>query len=268
MIRMFGYVTALAISLAAAPVLAEAPVASAPANAQASAPTITVFAAASLKNALDAAAAAFKAKSGIELKVSYAGSMALAKQIESGAPADVFVSADESSMDYLAGKSLIRSNTRSKLLGNTLVVVAPRSAKLEKLAFSKEAFTAAIGSGKISTGDPASVPIGKYAKAALEKLGIWAAVEADFAYTDNVRSALMFVAREEAPLGIVYLTDAKSEPKVKVVATFPSNSHPPIIYPIAETSSAQGDGPAKLLAFLKSNAGKVIFVEQGFSVSN
>jgi len=230
--------------------------------------TVTVFAAASLKNALDAAAAAFEAKTGVEVKASYAGSMALARQIESGAPADIFFSADAASMDYLAGKNLIRTDTRANLLGNALVVVAPRTSKLEKLAFAKEAWSAAIGSGKIATGDPASVPVGKYAKAALEKLDLWTTAEPNFAFADNVRSALMFVAREEAPLGIVYLTDAKSEPKVKVVATFGDDTHPPIVYPIALTSAASGDAPAKLLAFLKSREAMAVFVGQGFTLAH
>ncbi len=245
---------------------AEAP-APTPAPAEsASAPAITIFAAASLKNALDAVSTAFKAKTGVELKISYAGSMALAKQIESGAPADVFVSADAASMDYLAGKGLIQAGTRSNLLGNTLVVVAPKAAKLEKLPLTKDAFAAAVGAGKIATGDPASVPVGKYAKAALEKYGLWPIVEPNFAFTDNVRAALMFVAREEAVLGVVYLTDAKSEPKVKIVATFPADSHPPIVYPIALTSTAQGETPKKLIAFLKSQAARDIFTEQGFKI--
>jgi molybdate transport system substrate-binding protein len=266
MFKISSIALALTIALCAASARAEAPVAAPQPNAQAEAPTITVFAAASLKNALDAVATAFKTKTGVDLKISYAGSMALARQIESGAPADVFVSADAASMDYLAEKNLIQPASRSNLLGNVLVVVAPRASKLEKLAFTKEAFAAAIGSGKIATGDPASVPAGKYAKAALEKLSLWSAAEPSFAFTDNVRAALMFVAREEAPLGIVYLTDAKSEPKVKIVATFPANTHPPIVYPIALTATAKGDGPSKLLTFLKSKSAKAIFVEQGFSV--
>jgi molybdate transport system substrate-binding protein len=266
--KLLSCAVALIVSLAVTPALAGAATASSPSNDQAHAPTVTVFAAASLKNAFDAAATAFKAKSGIELKISYAGSMALAKQIESGAPADVFVSADVTSMDYLAQKNLIRPETRSNFLRNALVVVAPKSSNLEKLPFTKEAFSEAIGSGKIATGDPASVPVGKYAKAALEKLGLWKSIEPSFAFTDNVRSALVFVAREEAPLGIVYLTDAKSEPRVKIVAAFPPNSHPPIVYPIAVTTAAQGDAPAKLLTFLESKAGKSVFAEQGFGVSD
>jgi molybdate transport system substrate-binding protein len=251
----------LTLALTGAAAKAEAP---APAASQAAGTTVTVFAAASLKNALDAAAAAFRDKTGIELKVSYAGSMALAKQIESAA---VFFSADEASMDYLAGKNLIQPSSRFNALGNRLVVVAPRGAKLDKLPFAREAFAAALGSGKIATGDPASVPVGKYAKAAFEKLGLWGSLEPSFAFTDNVRGALAFVAREEAPLGVVYFTDASSEPKVKVVATFPEASHPPIIYPVALTSTAQGEAPKQLLAFLKSKAAKDIFLAQGFTLA-
>jgi molybdate transport system substrate-binding protein len=262
MIRLFSVLMAFAFALPGASARAEAPKAASEQTTEAK--SITVFAAASLKNALDAVAAAYKAKTGVELRISYAGSMALAKQIDSGAPAEVFVSADEASMDYLAGKNLIQPESRTNLLGNSLVVVAPRSSKLEKLPFTKEAFAAAIGSGKIATGDPASVPVGKYAKAALEKLGLWALAEPNFAFTDNVRTALTFVSREEAPLGIVYTTDAKSDPKVKIVATFPASSHPPIIYPVALTSTAKSDGAAKLLAFLKGKEAKAIFVEQGF----
>jgi molybdate transport system substrate-binding protein len=252
----------LTLALTGAAARAEAP---APAASQAAGTSVTVFAAASLKNALDAAAAAFRDRTGIELKVSYAGSMALARQIESAAPAEVFFSADEASMDYLAGKHLIQPASRFNAVGNRLVVVAPRGAKLDKLPFTREAFAAALGSGKIATGDPASVPVGKYAKAAFEKLGLWASLEPSFAFTDNVRGALAFVAREEAPLGVVYFTDATSEPKVKVVATFPEASHPPIIYPVALTSAAQGEGPKQLLAFLKSKTAKDIFLAQGFT---
>jgi molybdate transport system substrate-binding protein len=257
--------SALLFVLSLSPARAEAP---APAQAAAGASqTIVVFAAASLKNALDEAAVAFKAKSGVEAKMSYGSSMTLGKQIEAGAPADLFVSADLASMDYLAGKTLIQPATRSNLLGNSLVVVAPASSKLTSLAFTKEAFETTLGSGRIATGDVASVPVGKYAKAALEKLNLWSALEQKFAFADNVRSALMFVAREETPLGIVYLTDAKSEPKVKVVATFPENSHAPIVYPIALVAGAKGDAGAKFLAFLKSKEGAVFFTKQGFTLA-
>lgn len=267
MIRLSSIAFAFTLALGAVRVQAETAAPTTPPDATAGAGSVTVFAAASLKNALDAISTAFKAKTGVELKISYAGSMALAKQIESGAPADVFMAADEASMDYLAGKGLIQAGTRSDLLGNTLVVIAPRSSKLEKLPFKKEAFASAIGADKITTGDPASVPVGKYARAALEKLGLWEIAEPHFAFTDNVRAALMFVAREEAPLGVVYFSDAKSEPKVKIVATFPTESHPPIVYPVALTAAAQGEAPKKLLAFLKSKAAGEIFTDQGFSLA-
>lgn len=248
------------------PLRAETPAAQ-PAD-EGGAETLTVFAAASLKNALDAAAAAFRAKTGVALKVSYAGSMALARQIEAGAPAQVFISADAASMDYLAGQKLLQADTRFDLLGNTLVVVAPKTANLATLLFTKDAFAAALGPGRIMTGDPASVPVGKYAKASLEKLGLWSSLEPHFAFTDNVRAALAFVARDEAPLGIVYLSDAKSEPKVKVVATFPTDLHPPIVYPVALTSTATGDAPKRLLTFLRSRAAQDIFLEQGFTLAH
>lgn len=265
---MRSLLLALALALASGICGAHAEAPAAKPGGTASESAVTVFAAASLKNALDAVATAFQTKTGIEMKISYAGSMALARQIESGAPAEVFLSADEASMDYLAGKNLIQAGTRSDLLGNALVVVAPRSAKFEKLPFTKEAFSTAIGSGKITTGDPASVPVGKYAKAALEKFGLWAAIEPYFAFTDNVRAALMFVSREEAAMGIVYLSDARSEPKVKIVATFPADSHPPIVYPVALTSTAQGDASKKLIAFLKSKTARDIFVQQGFTLTH
>jgi molybdate transport system substrate-binding protein len=264
MARSSSIVFALSLALAATRVQAEAPTASSQPGA--GAPAVTIFAAASLKNALDAVSTAFKAKTGVEVRISYAGSMALARQIESGAPADVFFSADEASMDYLAGKKQIQSETREDLLGNALVVVAPKTAKLEKLPLTKEAFAVARGAGKIAAGDPASVPAGKYAKAALEKLGLWATIEPDLAFTDNVRAALMFVAREEAALGIVYLSDARSEPKVNIVTTLPADTHPPIVYPVALTSAAQGEAPKKLIAFLKSKPARDIFLQQGFTL--
>lgn len=247
--------------------LAGAAHAEAPSSASTTATsTVTVFAAASLKDALDSVSDAFTARTGLKTRISYAGSMALAKQVEAGAPADVFFSADQASMDYLESKGLIHPESRANLLGNSLVLVAPRHAKPEKLPLTGEALTAALGTGKIATGDPSSVPVGKYARAALEKLGLWTVVEGKFAFTDNVRAALMFVVREEAPLGIVYGTDAKSEPKVKIVATFPAGAHPPIAYPVALTSRAAAEGAGGFLAFLKGKEAKAIFVEKGFAI--
>jgi molybdate transport system substrate-binding protein len=247
------------------PAFAEAPAVGAEKSANAA--TVTVFAAASLKNALDDAAAAFKKKTGIEATISYAASLPLAKQIEAGAPADIFISADVASADYLTTRNLLKEDTRTNLLGNSLVVVAPKSSPLKKVALEKDALLAALGAdGRIATGHPTSVPAGKYAKAAFEKLGLWSALEPRFAFTENVRAALVFVAREEAPLGVVYSTDANSEPKVKIVATFPENSHPPIVYPIALTAASTSDAAVKLLSFLKGKDAAPFFIKQGFTV--
>jgi len=253
------------LSLNFIPAFAEAPAAGA--DKAAGAKTVTVFAAASLKNALDEAAAAFKKKTGVEVSISYAASLPLAKQIEAGAPADIFISADVASADYLSTRNLLKADTRSDLLGNVLVIVAPKDSKVKKLAVEQAAILKALGdSGRIATGDPAFVPVGKYAKAALEKLGFWSALESRFAFTENVRAALQFVARDEAPLGIVYQTDANSEAKVDVVATFPPASYPPIVYPIAQTASSTSDAAGKLLTFLKGPEAAPFFTKQGFTV--
>ncbi|MCJ2131166.1 molybdate ABC transporter substrate-binding protein [Methylobacterium sp. E-045] len=229
--------------------------------------TATVFAAASLKNALDNAGKAFTAQSGIELKASYAASSALARQIESGAPADLFASADLEWMDYLAKKNLIRPESRVNLLGNRIVVVAPKESKTADVPFTAEGFAAALGAdGRLATGEVNSVPIGKYAKSAFEKLGLWTGLQPRLAQADNVRAALLLVSRGEAPLGVVYESDAKSDPGVKIVGVFPADSHPPVVYPFAVTAEAKGDGAAKFLDFLKGTEGKPFFEAQGFTV--
>jgi molybdate transport system substrate-binding protein len=229
--------------------------------------TATVFAAASLKNALDNAGRAFTAQSGVELKASYAASSALARQIESGAPADLFASADLEWMDYLAGKNLVRPETRVNLLGNRIVVIAPKDARTADVPFTPEGFAAALGpDGRLATGEVTSVPIGKYAKAAFEKLGLWTSLQPRLAQADNVRAALLLVSRGEAPLGVVYESDAKSDPGVKVVGVFPADSHPPVVYPFAVTAEARGEGAARFLAFLKSAAARPHFEAQGFRV--
>jgi molybdate transport system substrate-binding protein len=228
---------------------------------------VTVFAAASLKGALDAAGQAFSAGAGALVRASYAASSVLARQVEQGAPADLFASADTEWMDYLAARRLIRPDTRVDLLGNRLVVVAPREGGASALSFTAESFAAALGAdGRVATGEVKSVPAGRYAKAALEALGLWAGVQPRLAQADNVRAALALVARGEAPLGIVYASDALSEPKVTVVASFPPNSHPPIVYPFALTTDAKGDAPARFLAFLRSPAARPIFEGAGFLV--
>ena len=225
---------------------------------------IVVFAAASLKESLDEAARQYQTNSPDKILVSYAASSALAKQIESGAPADVFISADLEWMDYLATRNLIKTATRADLLGNNLVLIAPKDSTVSiKLAPGAD-LAGALKGGKLAMGDPDHVPAGKYGKAALEKLGIWASVQGSVARAENVRSALAFVARGEAPLGIVYGTDATAEKAVKVVDIFPAGSYPAIVYPIAETASGKKAGAAKFAAFLRSTDGKTIFQRYGF----
>jgi molybdate transport system substrate-binding protein len=226
--------------------------------------SLTVFAAASMKNALDDIDAAYTAKTGIKMVASYAASSALAKQIEQGAPADVFASADTDWMDYATAKKTINEPTRVNLLGNSMVLIAPKDSKIDKVAITPGFDLAKLaGDGKIATGDVKAVPVGKYAKAALEKLGAWQTAEPKFAMAESVRAALALVARGEAVLGIVYSTDAKVEPGVKIVGTFPADSHPVIIYPVAATATAKPEA-ADYLAFLRSSAAKAIFEKYGF----
>jgi molybdate transport system substrate-binding protein len=227
--------------------------------------TITIFAAASMKNALDDTNAAFTKATGVKITASYAASSALAKQIESGAPADVFVSADLQWMDYAAQKNLIKPDSRVNLLGNKLVLIAPLESKLDKVAIGQGFDIAKLaGDGRIAVADVKAVPAGLYAKAALEKLGGWAAAEPKLAMAENVRATLSFVARGETPVGIVYETDAKVEPKVKIVGVFPDGSHPPVIYPIAATTASISH-TGKYLAFLRTLEAKAIFEKYGFS---
>jgi molybdate transport system substrate-binding protein len=241
-------------------------IAAAPLAAQAQDKSITVFAAASMKNALDDVDAAFTKQTGIKVVASYDASSALMKQIEGGAPADAFVSADLKWMDYGAQKKLIKDDTRVNLLGNTLVLIAPKDSKVDHVTIAPGFDLAKLaGDGRIATGDVKAVPVGLYAQAALEKLGVWSAVEPKMAMTANVRAALVLVTRGEAPLGIVYSTDAKVEPGVKVVGVFPDDSHDPIIYPVAATVGAKPEA-TRYLAFLRSQAAKTIFESCGFAV--
>ena len=226
--------------------------------------TITVFAAASMKNALDDINAAFTAKTGVKISASYAASSTLAKQIEQGAPADIFMSADTDWMDYAVGRKTINEATRINLLGNSIVLIAPKDSRSGNVAIGPGFDLAKLaGSGRIATGDVRAVPVGKYAKAALQKLGAWQAAEAKFAMAESVRSALTLVARGEAALGIVYSTDAKVEPEVKIIGIFPADSHPPIVYPVAATASAREEA-ASYLAFLRSRAARAVFEDYGF----
>jgi molybdate transport system substrate-binding protein len=226
---------------------------------------VTIFAAASMKNALDDINAAFAKATGIKAVASYAASSALMKQIENGAPADVFVSADIDWMDYGAQRNLIANDTRINLLGNRLVLIAGKGAKIGEVTIGPGFDLAKlVGDGRIVTADVRAVPVGKYAKAALEHLGAWAAAEPKFAMAENVRAALTLVARGEAALGIVYETDAKVEPAVKIVGVFPADSHPPIVYPVALTKTAKPPA-ARYLEFLRSAAAKAIFLRYGFT---
>jgi molybdate transport system substrate-binding protein len=252
--RLAGILAAFAIlsGSAASPALAQAK-------------SLTVFAAASMKNALDDIDAAFTAKTGVKVVASYAASSALAKQIEQGAPADIFASADTDWMDYAINRKTINEPTRVNLLGNSLVLIAPKDSRIDHVAIGPGFDLAKLaGDGKIATGDVKAVPVGKYAKAALEKLGAWQAAGPKFAMAESVRAALTLVARGEAVLGIVYSTDAKVEPGVKIVGTFPADSHPPIIYPVAATVTAKAEA-AGYLAFLRSSAAKTIFEKYGFA---
>jgi molybdate transport system substrate-binding protein len=227
--------------------------------------TLTVFAAASMKNALDDIDAAFTARTGIKVSVSYAASSTLAKQIEQGAPADIFVSADTDWMDYATSRKTINEPTRMNLLGNSIVLVAPKDSKIDNVTIGPGFDLARLaGDGKISTGDVKSVPVGKYARAALEKLGAWQGAESKFAMAESVRAALTLVARGEAVLGIVYSTDAKVEPGVKIVGTFPAGSHPPIIYPVAATSTAKPEAK-QYLDYLRSSPAKAVLEKYGFN---
>ena len=227
--------------------------------------SVTVFEAASMKNALDDANAAFTRATGVKVTASYAASPALAKQIEQGAPADIFISADLKWMEYLTEHKLIKPDTRVNLLGNRLVLIAPLDSKLDKVEIAKGFdITKLAGDGRIAVADVKAVPAGLYAKAALESLGAWPAAEPKLAMAENVRATLAFVARGETPIGIVYETDAKVEPKVKIVGVFPESSHLPVIYPVAATATA-GPGAARYLNFLQTNAAKSIFEKYGFS---
>jgi molybdate transport system substrate-binding protein len=225
-----------------------------------------VFAAASLKDALDNINAASAKDGKPKAAISYAASSVLAKQIEAAAPADIFISADLDWMDYLAEKNLIKPDTRFNLLGNTLVLIAPKDSTLQAKIAPGFDLAAMIGDGKIAMGNSDSVPAGKYGKAALTKLGVWDSVQDKVAQAENVRAALALVSRGEAPLGIVYATDAKADPNVKVLDTFPADTHPPIIYPAAVLAKATSPDAQAFLEYLKSETASKLFADQGFAL--
>lgn len=229
---------------------------------------LTVFAAASLKEALDDAAAAYRKQTGVPVRVSYAASSALARQIEQGAPADVFFSADLEWMDYLQQRNRLDVATRRSLLGNRLVLIAPRASKAQVDLRRPATLLAALGDGRLAVGQTRTVPAGKYAKASLESLSLWNGVRPRLAESESVRAALMLVARGETPLGIVYASDAKAEPGVRVVATFPEDSHPPIVYPVAALRGARAAQAARFVQWLASPAADALFTKRGFAVKD
>jgi molybdate transport system substrate-binding protein len=229
---------------------------------------VLVFAAASLKNALDEIAAGLGRETGDKVTVAYAASSALARQIEQGAPADLFVSADLDWMDYLEQRGLIAKASRRNLLGNRLVLIAPKESGLGEVRIAPGLDLAGLlNGGRLAMADVRAVPAGKYGKAALEKLGAWRGVESRLAQAENVRAALALVSRGEAPLGIVYRTDAAADPRVRIVGVFPEDAHPPIIYPVALTATGAGKtAAAAFLAHLRGSAAKAAFERQGFTM--
>ena len=233
----------------------------------ASAADVTVFGAASLKEAMDDQARQFEASTGNKVIVSYGASNALARQIDAGAPADLFISADLDWMDFLDQRQLLTPGTRFSLLRNTLVLIAPASSNSALKIGPKFGLAAALGPERLAMANPDSVPAGKYGKAALEKLGVWSSVEKQVARAETVRAALAFVSRGEAPFGIVYATDAMADKGVRVVDTFPPDSHPPIVYPAASVATSTSAAARLLLEYLRSPAARPIWERYGFGLA-
>ncbi len=225
---------------------------------------VTVFAAASLKNALDEVGAQY-AKTGGDARFSYAASSAIARQIEQGAPADIYVSADSDWMNYLADRKLIVASSRKDLLTNNLALIAPADSKVALKIGKGMSLAKALGDGRLAVAGP-DVPAGKYAKASLSALGVWDSVSGQLAQAENVRMALQYVARGESPLGIVYDTDAKVEPKVRIVGLFPAGTHPKIVYPVALVAGSKNPEAAKFLAYLSGPQAAAVFRKYGFTV--
>lgn len=251
----------LFLSLACA-VLMAAPLVATAAEPEA----VTVYAAASLKNAMDDVGAAFTARTGVKLRLSYGASSTLARQVENGAPADVFMSADVDWMNYLADRRLIIAATRRDVLSNHLALIAPADSRVSLAIRPHMALAAALGpDGRVAMAGP-DVPAGRYGRASLTALGVWPSVEAHLVQAENVRAALLYVSRGEAALGVVYDTDARVEPKVKIVGLLPDRTHPPIVYPAALTARNKAPGAAAFLGFLQSEEAVVVFRKYGFIV--
>jgi len=224
---------------------------------------LVVFAAASLKTALDDIATQWQRETGQPVRVSYAGTSALAHQIEQGAPADVFISADRDWMDYLSQRRWVRDPMA--LLGNRLVLVAPRDSRVSLTLKRGAALAAALGDGRLAVANVQSVPAGRYARAALESLGLWPEVADRLVQSTDVRAGLRLVARGEAPLGIVYATDARAEALVRVVDVFPESSHPPIVYMVATVSDSMNPRTGDFVAFLSAGPARAVFGREGFT---
>ena len=228
-------------------------------------PGPTVFAAASLKTALDRVAADWQEETGRKPVIAYAATPALAKHITQGAEAEIFISADEGWMDYLAERGLIVHGSRFNLLGNRLALVAPKDSPIDLPAEPGMPLDNALGEGRLAVAGTQAVPAGKYAKAALQSLGVWEAVKGKLAQAENVRAALRLVARGETPLGIVYASDAAADPAVRIVSLFPETSHPPIVYPAARLKGAKSEDSEQFLAHLKSPGAAARFEALGFA---
>ncbi len=227
---------------------------------------VTVFAAASLTNAMQDIAAQYQKEKGVQVVSSFASSSTLARQIEQGAPADLFISADQQWMDYSISKQQIVENTRYTLLGNELVLVAAKTSKIDNVEIDdKTQWTKLLGDSRLAVGDPDHVPAGIYAKEALQKLGAWSTLEPKLARASDVRGALALVEREEAPLGIVYGSDAIASKKVKVVGTFPASSHKPVEYPMAIVKDHEKPEVRAFYDYLKTPAASAIFKQYGFA---
>ncbi|HEY5239328.1 MAG TPA: molybdate ABC transporter substrate-binding protein [Rhizomicrobium sp.] len=228
---------------------------------------VTVFAAASLSDALTEIGKNYEAKTGQHVVFSFAASSALARQIEASKGADIFVSADTDWMDELDSKGLIAKDTRKNLLGNSLVLISPADLKVPLKIAPQFALAKALGNGRLAIAEPGSVPAGKYAKAALTSLGVWSDVANHTAPAENVRAALAYVARGEAQFGIVYRTDALAEKKVRIVDTFPETSHAPIVYPAALTKDANANARG-FLDYVEGADARTVFEKDGFTVLN
>ncbi len=238
--------------------------AASPAQAQPRGPL--VLAAASLQEAMSDAAKVWAARKHARPVLSFAGSSALARQIEAGAPADLFVSADEEWMDYVATKGLLKPGTRAQFLRNQLVLIAPANSRATLRIARNFPLARALGSGRLAMADPVAVPAGKYGREALTNLGVWSSVQSRIAPAENVRAALLLVERGEVPFGIVYATDARASAKVRVIGVFPAASHTPITYPIATLKASKHPEAEAFRRFLLSRDGKAIFARRGFAV--